>query len=874
MQNKIQIMSEIYEKMLYEIAETPENWMAFLNSATWNFGYNFSEKLCIFMQRPEAKACASIEQWNNGAKRWINKNAKGIAILESKDGNVNIKYVFDSSDTHQYHMRAYNIWQVRPEHNKLIIQNLEHEYGELETKNNLAEAIYSASFKAVENNINEYVEELKKVISINNKINNIDDILMKIINNSVTYMALNRCNINPHEYFSKNDFKEIELFKTFSDITQIGNSISDIAEKELKLIRSTVKEYEKNLINTLEDSNKIVYFNNEVERSDDYGNNIHETGRNNDTRHSTRKQRQSSSTWQVRYDEATIFEGIQESFISGIGNERQANRTSNGNRSTGKSSNGASNESINGGATDNRNNERAKSNDVGANDEQFTVTSGGSNNSRANLQLNNTEGLKEEVDNTSSFNVTDEMITKTIQTGSLFTNGKFRINKQFEQGFSAKENVEFLKNEYGIGGSSSAYTDSNFSEMHDAKGIKLYKYNKSKDYSVLIPWNEIEKRIKVLVQKNEYLNEDEKAEYEKWLNKENEELEISNIEIPKAPPLEERIFEFENEFDIYNKTIDDNDEYAEEKQRIEDIKEALSSSEGIRRKIEYYQEVLNSEDDIGSELNQKLTTFISDLGNLLNEKIKAENNEYSKNEVPVETSNQDKINYYIKNESLGNGTPKERYKNNIEAIKILKKCENENRFANEEEQEKLALYVGWGGLSEVFDNNNSSWSNEYLELKSLLDDEEYAKARASTLTAFYTSPLIIKYIYKILENAGFKSGNILEPSCGTGNFIGMLPKQMESSKVYGVELDEVSGKIAQQLYQKSNIQIDGYENVNFKDNFFDIAIGNVPFGEFKLYDERYKKYNFLIHDYFFVKTLDKVKPRRNYSIYYIKGDIG
>ena len=246
----------------------------------------------------------------------------------------------------------------------------------------------------------------------------------------------------------------------------------------------------------------------------------------------------------------------------------------------------------------------------------------------------------------------------------------------------------------------------------------------------------------------------------------------------------------------------------------------------------------------------------------------------SKNNIIVNEKEASLINYYIKNESLGNGTPKERYKNNIEAIKILKKCENENRFANEEEQEKLALYVGWGGLSEVFDNNNSSWSNEYLELKSLLNDEEYAKARASTLTAFYTSPLIIKYIYKILENTGFKRGNILEPSCGTGNFIGMLPKQMESSKVYGVELDEVSGRIAQQLYQKSNIQIDGYENVNFKDNFFDIAIGNVPFGEFKLYDERYKKYNFLIHDYFFVKTLDKVKPRRNYSIYYIKGNIG
>ena len=230
------------------------------------------------------------------------------------------------------------------------------------------------------------------------------------------------------------------------------------------------------------------------------------------------------------------------------------------------------------------------------------------------------------------------------------------------------------------------------------------------------------------------------------------------------------------------------------------------------------------------------------------------------NQAEQKKSQKEPVNYHIEDEHLGAGTPKERYRNNIAAIRLLFSLEKENRLANKDEQEILAKYVGWGGLSDVFDSTKSNWANEYTELKSLLNDEEYTQARESTLTAFYTPPIVIDSIYSILDNLGFKYGNILEPACGTGNFLGRLPDQMKDCKLYGIELDSITGRIAKQLYQKANITVDGYENTNLPDNFFDIAISNVPFGQFKVSDKRYNKLNFNIHDYYFAKTLDKVRP--------------
>ena len=203
---------------------------------------------------------------------------------------------------------------------------------------------------------------------------------------------------------------------------------------------------------------------------------------------------------------------------------------------------------------------------------------------------------------------------------------------------------------------------------------------------------------------------------------------------------------------------------------------------------------------------------------------------------------------------------KERFRRNMEAIRVLKECEFENRFATPEEQEILSQYVGWGGIPEAFDENNSSWADEFIELYTALSPDEYESARASTLTAFYTPPVVISSIYKAMEQMGFREGNILEPSCGIGNFIGMLPQSMQDSKIYGVEIDNVSAGIAQQLYQKTSIAAQPFEEANIPDSFFDAVIGNVPFGDIRVNDRRYNKHNFLIHDYFFAKSLDKLRP--------------
>ena len=225
-------------------------------------------------------------------------------------------------------------------------------------------------------------------------------------------------------------------------------------------------------------------------------------------------------------------------------------------------------------------------------------------------------------------------------------------------------------------------------------------------------------------------------------------------------------------------------------------------------------------------------------------------------EIPVS----ERHNFQISNDELGYGSPKEKFRRNVEAVNLLHELEFDHRLATPEEQEILSQYVGWGGLADAFDETKSNWADEYKELIVTLSPEEYEQARASTLTAHFTPPVVIKAMYKALSNMGFTQGNILEPSCGIGNFMGLIPDSMRESKMYGVELDSITGRIAQQLYQKNSVAIQGFEDSALPDSFFDIAIGNVPFGDFKVLDKKYNKYNFLIHDFFFAKTLDKVRP--------------
>ena len=221
---------------------------------------------------------------------------------------------------------------------------------------------------------------------------------------------------------------------------------------------------------------------------------------------------------------------------------------------------------------------------------------------------------------------------------------------------------------------------------------------------------------------------------------------------------------------------------------------------------------------------------------------------------------QEPHNFHITDDDLGAGGPKAKFKANMEAIRLLKELEQDQRLATPEEQEVLSRYVGWGGIPQAFEERNSAWAEEYTQLKGILTPEEYSAARASTLNAFYTSPTVVKAMYEALGNMGLKQGNILEPSCGVGNFMGLLPESMSAANMYGVELDPVSGQIAKQLYQKNRIAVQGFEETSYPDSFFDCVIGNVPFGAYQVSDRKYDRYHFMIHDYFIAKSLDMVRP--------------
>jgi N12 class adenine-specific DNA methylase len=706
---------------------------------------------------------------------------------------------------------------------------------------------------------------------------------------------------------------------------------------------------------------------------------------------------------------------------------------------------------------------------------------------------------------TSAFTFSQEIIDAVLTRGSGISEGKMRIYEQFQKSLSSKENADFLKNEYGWGGSYPVIIGAGIDENHDGKGITLSKGFGNDVPKLTLKWTQVEKRIGELICADRYLNPKEKEQYPQWLEKQEArraeiEEQKRNREILSTAPLEEteqtndddiigkevviddrrfviesvgkisgdvsmrdvtfedsvgfpinrvekidyvrsllaeqtqeqqlpdtryeyhlgdtvyigaseyeilsfddeRVMLYDTEMPLFNKEfsrgefdrkVQENplndhlratslpaEEKAVAKENIsensteteqnfapntsyndafflddesqtvtwmyynpdsnsggqyvtntlsyDDVIEAARQYEGAGDFFDYLGSIANQTlADVGTEWFEEADNAFKQTPDLTgctsatmeallenaersdmvatnigkvpiedyreivavqngfdsydemyNEGIRIGNG-YDKEPEPIvpawEQKKKEKVksfdlhpdvpmaernNFDLRSNPVEQVGKKERFCRNTEAIKVLKECEFENRFATPEEQLVLSKYVGWGGLPEAFDENNSAWADEFVELYTLLSPEEYASARESTLTAFYTPHEVITGIYKVMEQMGFKEGNLLEPSCGIGNFIGMLPQSMENAKVYGVELDTVSAGIAQQLYQKSSIAAQGFEEVNVPDSFFDGVIGNVPFGDFKVTDKRYDKYNFLIHDYFFAKSLDKLRP--------------
>ncbi len=650
------------------------------------------------------------------------------------------------------------------------------------------------------------------------------------------------------------------------------------------------------------------------------------------------------------------------------------------------------------------------------------------------------------------FVFSQEIIDAVLTHGSGVSEGKMRIYEQFQKSLSVKENIDFLKNEYGWGGSYPIIIGTGIDESHDGKGIMLSRGFQDNAPRLLLNWGKVEKRIGELIKLDRYLNSKEKEYYPTWLEKQ-EQIKAERAadrEIREAiytPPAEKetipidyeykyslgasvyigadeyeilsfdenRVMLFDKQFPIFNKemtrtefdskvkenpmndhlkvavqpekekqiTKRDYSRYSpvmQEYFKIKDehpdtiilfqigdfyeamgddavtVSQALSLHNTTRRitdteridmcgfpshRLETYTDMLldlgynigisspneresrdfilmtsdrahapiqsepiggiDNSDLIGKELTLDNRRFIVERidrnGDASMRDITFEDSngfpifrvekadfvrsalelsEKKELDAPVWKRKQkakaqtfdlhpeiplaDRYTFDLKNFELEEVGKRARFRRNTEAIRVLKECVEENRFATPEEQKVLAQYVGWGGIPETFDENNAAWQSEYNELSQLLSDEEYQSARESTLTAFYTPPVVISAIYKVMEQMGFKEGNILEPSCGIGNFIGMLPQSMENSRVYGVEIDIISAGIAQQLYQRSSIAGQPFEQAEIPDSFFDAVVGNVPFGDFSVVDKRYDKNHFLIHDYFFAKSLDKLRP--------------
>ena len=477
---------------------------------------------------------------------------------------------------------------------------------------------------------------------------------------------------------------------------------------------------------------------------------------------------------------------------------------------------------------------------------------------------------------TSAFTFSQEIIDAVLANGSGFSEGKMRIYEQFEKSLSAKENADFLKNEYGWGGSYPVIIGAGIDESHDGKGITITKGIGKEKPHITLSWSQVEKRIGELIRMDRYLNPKEKEHYPQWLESQEErrakiEETKRNREILSNAPPEQEVEPTEKEPEEAEQLQDVQYEYhLGDKVYIGASEYEILSVDDERVMLYDYDMPLFNKEFSRTEFDRKVRENPINEHLIVKEEPAEERNDKEPEPVVPAWEQKKKVKgfdlhpdvpmadrhtFNLRENEVETVGKKERFRRNIMAIQLLKKCQEENRFATPEEQIILSKYVGWGGLSEAFDENNSAWATEYLELSSVLTPEEYASARESTLTAFYTPPEVITAIYKAMEQMGFKEGNLLEPSCGIGNFIGMLPDTMQDSKIYGVELDTISAGIAQQLYQKTTIAAQGFEETNLPDSFFDGVVGNVPFGDFKVSDKRYDKHKFLIHDYFLQSPL-------------------
>lgn len=798
MATKLHIMSELAAQTTQQLTQSVDSWKSFLNSAAWLYKYPFHEQVLIHAQRPDATACAPMQLWNSRFGRWVNKDAKGIAVIDDSGDKPRLKYLFDVSDTNARHNAPFRLWQIKPKYEVQVIKELQNAFGETGSgSESLSDTILGMVINAVSDNYTDYCNDFLEAAT-DGAFADMDSeertaaFILQLVT-GVSHIALVRLGIEPSSVLSEDDYAGILQFNSTGAINQLGAAVSDISELVLRQIERSVRSISRQQRGTLaKPSNTLQNEADEAERSDDDGNQLQQKRGLPDSQHSN-GQSEPREHRQIRETAEEVSERESERVLQHTDSDERPDGAPDRNQQAGEGTDTAAQLADGAGRGRDRETESEESAALGAEDEQHIPQSRGNDFERTDLRIT-TENLfptfheqlehieEAEAQKLSAFSVSQADIDHELcRYGSGFSQGKFRIYKFFEGMPSTEAAVAFLKKEYGIGGHSHTYLNGEGGFVdHDGKGLHLSNHNYEEKHTVT--WRAIARRLRELIAIDRYLTEEEKTYLPEY--------EAQEVERQPGP---------------VTKTV-----------------EVISAEENHLP----YDVVIQT--------------------------IRAEEH------APVKPA--EKINFRITDDALGHGGPKTKFRMNINAIQTLKAIESEQRLATADEQEVLSRYVGWGGCADAFDEAKENWHSEYAELKDLLTEEEYESARASVLNAHYTSPAVIKAIYNAIENMGFRTGNILEPSCGIGNFFGLLPESMAGSKLYGVELDSITGRIAKQLYQNANITIQGYEETALPDSFFDVAIGNVPFGDYSVADKRYDKNHFLIHDYFIAKTLDKVRP--------------
>lgn len=900
MATKLQNISELARQTTERLTQSVDNWKRFLDSAAWLYKYPFHEQVLIHAQRPDATACALIELWNSKFRRWVNRGAKGIALIDDSGQKPALRYVFDVSDTNTRYNIPFRLWQTRPEYEAQIIEELENHFGETGTDNaELAAIVLGISINAISDNYRDYYEELLKAADNSALADMSDDEISSTfvlqLMTSVSHTVLVRLGIDPAAIFHGDEYESITLFNSPDTIVQLGTATSDISEMILRQIERSVRSISRQQRGTLaKPSNTLQNEADEAERSDDDGNQLQQKRGLPDSQHSNGQSepREHRQIWETAEE---VPERESERVLQHTDSDERPDGAPNRNQQAGEGTDTAAQLADGAGRGRDRETESGESDALGAEDEQHIPQSRGNGFERTDLRIT-TENLfptfqeqlehieEAEAQKLSAFSVSQADIDHELcRYGSGFSQGKFRIYKFFEGTPSTEAAVAFLKKEYGIGGHSHTYLNGEGGFVdHDGKGIHFSNHNYKEKHT--ITWKVVARRLRELIAIDRYLTEKEKAYLPEYEAKEAERrLQLAEEAAARealraaAAAMDERRKEAQYAFSLGDTvqlgattyTILGYDEHTV---MLSDPKYPLLSEDMARDVFERRLRenpandhlIIETEPTASNEETESKTEIVMETVEVISAEenhmpydvvIQTIRTEEREPEKPAE-----KTNFCITDDALGHGGPKAKFRMNMDAIRTLQTIEFEQRLATPEEQEVLSRYVGWGSLPQVFEESNAAWADEFRKLYETLSPEEYEAARASVLNAHYTSPTVIKAMYAAIEKMGFRMGNILEPSCGIGNFFGLLPESMAGSKLYGIELDSITGRIAKQLYQNANITIQGYEETALPDSFFDVAIGNVPFGDYGVADKRYDKNHFLIHDYFIAKTLDKVRP--------------